>query len=229
MGEPNASTPVTLSRVIVCVAVGVGLMAAAHLLDRWAFETLRIDERRLARRDWAALLKAMGYAPLWLGVALLMVRDDWRRFATERPAWLIDRWSRGALLVSAVAAAGLAAEGLKLASRRLRPGDEGGWAGYAFDWPAGELWSSSGIGLASSHTAVAFGAALMMSKLHPRYRHMLLALAAGCGWQRVASGAHYLSDVAAAAIIAWLVVQGLWRAHWALLRRRAARRGPSAL
>jgi membrane-associated phospholipid phosphatase len=225
MADPNAPPPLTLSRVTALVAIGLGLTAASHLLDPLAHETLRVaDPDRLDRRDWVRVVRVMGYAPLWLGVAIVLWRADARRFAFgKRPAHLADRYSRAVLLLLSVAVAGLLAEGVKLATRRLRPAETADWPGYTVDWPAAEPWSSAGLGLASSHAAVAFAAALMLARLHPGLRRPLFALAVGCAWQRVAVGAHYLSDVVVAALIAAAVVAALWRVHWIVMRRRFGR------
>ena len=63
----------------------------------------------------------------------------------------------------------------------------------------------------SSHALVAFGAAAVLSRIYPRARIIWWGLAWGCGLSRVAAGAHFLSDVVAAAVIGWLAGWLVWR------------------
>jgi membrane-associated phospholipid phosphatase len=65
----------------------------------------------------------------------------------------------------------------------------------------------------SSHALVAFGAAAVLSRIYPPARIVWWGLAWGCGLPRGASGAHFLSDVVAAAVIGWLAgwIVWLWR------------------
>jgi len=58
--------------------------------------------------------------------------------------------------------------------------------------------------MASSHTAVAFGAAAMLARLFPGARIVWYGVAAGCALTRVASGAHFMSDVVVGALLGWL-------------------------
>lgn len=232
MNEPNAPRALTMPRLAGFLAIGVVVLMTAHVLDPVAYE--HIFSKRAGRSDLWRLLRSMGYMPLWLGVGVLFLTDDTRRFRLSGPAHLVNRWSRSVFVVLGAALSGLAAEAVKLASRRERPPEEG-WAGlftsgemsaaagYTFDWPTAQPFSSSGIGFVSSHTAVAFGAALALGLLHPRYRTVLLMLAAGCALQRVAARAHFLSDVAGALLVALAVTAMLWRGHWAVLRRHRYR------
>jgi membrane-associated phospholipid phosphatase len=228
MPDPNAPPAFTPARLAASIAAGGLALALAHALDPLAYDA--IVSNKAERSDLWRLLRSMGYLPLWVGVAAIFVFDDGRRLRAHRPAHLVNRWSRGTILLASAALAGLAAEAVKLISRRRRP-PEDGWAAwpndvtawYAFDWPAAEPLSSSGIGFVSSHTAVAFGAALALCALHPRYRLVWLALAAGCALQRIADRAHYLSDTVGAALVALAVFAAVWRAHWAVLRRSHAR------
>lgn len=98
---------------------------------------------------------------------------------------------RGVLLFLAPAAAGLAAEALKMVFRRQRPEFSDGLMSFRFH----DFWSGSGLGLPSSHAAVAVGAAVAMSVLWPRWRTVWIALAVCCVVSRVLAGAHFVSDV----------------------------------
>jgi membrane-associated phospholipid phosphatase len=56
----------------------------------------------------------------------------------------------------------------------------------------------------------------MLAHLFPRARVVWFALAAGCGLSRLLARAHFLSDVALAALVGILVAALLWR--WYLRR-----------
>jgi undecaprenyl-diphosphatase len=103
---------------------------------------------------------------------------------------------------------GLLAEVLKLVIRRERPGPhDGEWVFRAFlDNP----WSTKALGLPSSHAMTAFAGAAMASYLFPRTAPVWIAWAVACAWTRVAVQAHFLSDVALAAIAGWLVARTLF-------------------
>jgi membrane-associated phospholipid phosphatase len=58
--------------------------------------------------------------------------------------------------------------------------------------------------LPSSHAAVAFAGSITLALLYPRLALPALAVAIGCGFTRVASGAHYPSDVLAGAVVGGL-------------------------
>ncbi len=222
--RPGRLTPV---RVGVCAVVAGGVFALAHLVDGWAHANVVVD--RIIEKDWAWSLRVLGYVPVWVVVALIMVREDRRRARLGTlPGHLRDMWSRGVILVSSAVLAGGLAEVGKLVTRRLRPPREGAWDGvYLFrtgDW----TWSTGGIGLPSSHAAVAFGAGFALAALHPRYRWWCVLIGVGCAFQRVAQRAHFVSDTVLAAAIAAACVAVVWRAHWWLLRKGGGVEGATA-
>jgi membrane-associated phospholipid phosphatase len=128
-----------------------------------------------------------------LGVVLIILvihqLDPSRRWAIPRvltAAWL----------------SGMAANITKLIIERTRP--------RAVDWSqdlAASIWStfgqwlpltkagSAGQSFPSGHTATAVGLAIALAWLYPRGRWLFFALAACVGLHRVASSAHYISDV----------------------------------
>ncbi len=199
-------------RIAFVLAIGAIAFVAAQALDRPALAHLRSPGATDA--DWGRALRVLGWWPLWIVVGLVLALHD-----AHRPlAWpLRDRWTRAAVLVLGSGLSGLLAEGLKLAIRRERPGLAGGL--YEFRPFLEAPFSTSGLGLPSSHAAVAFGAAFALSRLHPAQAPLWIALAAGCALQRVLAGAHFLSDTLLAAIAAWAVVAIVWHAHLALARR----------
>jgi undecaprenyl-diphosphatase len=143
----------------------------------------------------------MGFVPLWIaGGAALMLEDRTQLRRAHR--------SRGGLVIAGSIIGGIVAELAKLLVRRRRPGDLGE---YLFrPWTDRPL-STGGLGMPSSHALVAFGAAAVLARLFPRARLIWWGLAWGCGLTRVASGAHFLSDIVVAAILGWLVGAVLWR------------------
>jgi membrane-associated phospholipid phosphatase len=180
------------------LAVALAGLVLAHLLDGAAFRHVRLED--VYQEDWGRLLRVIGFVPTWLLAAAALALHD------ATPLRRLHR-ARAGLLVLAPALAGGVAELVKLAVRRLRPGELGE---YVFRPWTERTWSTGGLGLASSHAAVAFGAATVLARIFPRARAVWWALAWGCAFTRVAAGAHFLSDVVAAAVIGWLAGLALW-------------------
>lgn len=112
---------------------------------------------------------------------------------------------RGTLVFLCSAFAGLAAEILKLIFRRQRPELSDGW--YAFRTT--DFWSSSGLGLPSSHAAPAVALAIALGAVFPKWRVLFVALAALCCLSRILAGAHYLSDVLVGVLIGLFVARAI--------------------
>jgi len=179
--------------------LGAAAIVVAHLLDGVAFMHLRLDD--VYGEDWGRLLRVMGFLPLWLlaGIALMLEQRTPRRRLLR---------SHGALLIAGATLGGIAAELTKILVRRLRPGELGE---YVFRPWSHRTFSSGGLGMPSSHALVAFGAAAVLSRIFPRAWWIWWGLAWGCGFTRVAAGAHFLSDVVTAAVIGWFVGALVWR------------------
>jgi membrane-associated phospholipid phosphatase len=208
-GRPASAS--TLRFVVVAALVMVG----AHLLDGWAYRHLVLAD--VYEEDWGRMLRVMGFVPLWLLAGVALVLTDWPLRA-ERSARAA--WGRGLLLVGSVAASGVLGEILKLLFRRERPRAHEGE--YVFRALSERTFSTSGLALPSSHSIVAFGAAFMLARLFPRAAPVWYLLAAGCGLTRILAQAHFVSDVALAALAAWLVAAGLWK-RWGALVPTGAR------
>jgi len=130
-----------------------------------------------------------------------------------------------AFLLLSPALGGALAELLKLLLRRERPTQ---LDAYVFRPFADRPWSSSGLGLPSSHAAVAFGGSMALMILFPRLRWPALVMAAGCALTRVVSGAHYPSDILLGALVG--SASCLLLAHWLgipRLRSGHAQPGPN--
>lgn len=178
-------------------------LVLAHLADTAAWEHLR--DPRVNEREWGRLLRSVGYVPTWmLGAAALWLASARAGHGSA------GRWRAGVLLFAPAIAGGLA-ELMKLVIRRQRPGADS--AAYLFRPYDVDLWSTKGLGMASSHAAVAFGAAAVLGRCFPGTAPVWYLLAVGCAATRVMAGAHYVSDTVAAAALGWLVAEGCWR--WA--------------
>lgn len=173
-------------------------------LDPLVFAHVRADG--VYNRDWGRLLRVMGFAPTWLLVALGL--------ALSRQGLVPTLGARAArmpafFLTAVIAASGLAGEAVKLVVRRGRPGPTDGlydlvpWTGS---------WSTGALGFPSTHAVVAFAGAFAMARLSPRTAPIWLALGAGCALTRLLDGRHFLSDVAAAAVLAAGLTAILWEA-----------------
>jgi membrane-associated phospholipid phosphatase len=171
--------------------ISISALAIAHLLDRAAFEYLRYPE--VNSEDWGRMFRITGFLPTWILVSIALGLHDRGSEWGKRRAYL---------LFFATGLSGLAGEILKIVIRRLRPGETGE---YVFRSFAERTFSSSGLGMPSSHAIIAFGAAAMLSRLFPRAWPIWWLLGAGCGLTRILHGKHFLSDVVLAAIAGWLI------------------------
>lgn len=186
------------------LAWSVLALLLAHLADPWGAAHLVLPH--LGNTDLGRLLRILGFLPTWIIVAAALVMTDWPLGEASGPR---ESFRRGILVVGSATLAGGVAEVLKILVRRERPGDDA--AGYVFRAWSDRTFSTGGLGLPSSHVAVAFGALAMLSLLFPRARPVWYALAVGCAFSRVAAHAHFLSDATAAAILGIAVAGLLWR------------------
>lgn len=185
----------------VTALVWAALLAGTWIFDRqlWQLFLLADPQDRSAieaiqRRDWWLFFRGFGYLPLWIVVALageLARRAPGRILATG--------WPYVRVLLSATLA-GAGAEFLKLLVARERPGLTG-------EHVYRELFSGfshgGNLGFASSHAAVAFGAAFALLRICPRIGYVAMFAAIGCGYSRLVVGAHFTSDVVGGALIGY--------------------------
>lgn len=196
---PRSSRRGTLPLIVVLIAWGL-VMAICWRLDRDIFHATYVGRERLAAVeafDWYRLLRIAGYLPTWIAIggALVLHHRPWRS-ASFRPA----QWG-GILVFIAAAIAGAIAEALRPLVGRLRPFQTDGV--HRYHGLPDDPGMSASFGGASSHVAVAFGAACMIAFLWPRAGVIALAVAAGCAWTRMISGAHFASDAVAGAFIGY--------------------------
>lgn len=198
----RASLPV---RTAWLLAMFCFVLFIPMLRDRWVYDHWYIAD--LYDRDWARLVRQMGWFPTWAGAALAV-------YLTQRRADAIKAKWNAAYLLLAPAVAGIVCEVLKLLIRRERPEINGG--DYGFRPWSDEPFSTVGLATPSSHTMVAFAAATALDRLFPGARWVWYSLAAGCAVTRVLAHAHFVSDITLGALLGWSVGWGVWIA----MRRR---------
>jgi membrane-associated phospholipid phosphatase len=204
--SPNAHNHWRPGPEIRFVATLFLLFLIAQLSDQWTFHHFTLHG--IYQRGWGRMLRLAGYFPLWSIVALALVLHDW----VPRALATLPRASRrGLLLFWSAALGGIIAELLKVALRRERPGLTNG-AHVFRSWSEQPL-STAQLGLPSSEVAVAFAAAAALARLFPDAWLLWYVVAFGCALTRVASGAHFMSDVILAALVGYISVLILWPRH----------------
>lgn len=183
------------------VGLGAGYLLFA-LLDRAVF--LAFAARGYREDDWWRLFRLAGFLPTWLLLAGALALLDRRADAGGAPG---GPWRRAWPLVAGAAGSGLAAEVVKRLIGRERPIAHFGQ--YFYKGFLRGLVDDSNLGIPSSHAAVAFGAVFMLVGLYPRLWPVGALLAAGCAVQRVACGAHFMTDVYGSAVVAYAVTAWL--------------------
>lgn len=167
------------------------------VVDKHVFLVLR--DPHYDRGDWHEMLRAVGFLPTWVLIGLCFVLHDWAPAGASRRSG--PRVSRGVGIIACAALAGLAAEVLKVLIGRERPIHTDGE--YVFRpflrWIGEDLPS---LGMPSSHAAVAFGGAMALATVVPRAWPVAVFAATGCVWTRLASGAHFLTDVYGGMLVA---------------------------
>jgi membrane-associated phospholipid phosphatase len=219
----EGTRPIRAGRIALACALAGAAIAIAHLADLPVAE--RLNTPAPMHEDWGRMLRVFGYVPTWIVLSIALILIDAGMATRPDRGVLRDRWTRGVLLVASAAGSGLLAELFKLLVRRERPVVIDGHASYVFRAFSNGPLDASGLGMPSSHAAVAFGAAFMLCLLHPRASIVWLGLAIGCGATRVMTRAHFVSDVVAAGVLGLVVAWTLWRWHLANLARDQRRQG----
>lgn len=188
-------------------AAGMAVVAivgffALLLLDQRLYHLFRVEDKAaLERHSLYQLFRQVGYWPTWIAIGMAVgFHDAWRR--AKRPPD-VRPVERTLPLLIGPGTAGLAAELLKIVLRRERP-DELGLAHFR-PWSV-DTFSGSGLGMPSSHAAVAFGAAFAVARVFPGAVPVVFVLALGCGVTRLLAGAHFATDVYVAAVVAYGLV-----------------------
>jgi len=181
------------TRYAIILTIGFVVLT---LLDFWILHLAFDSHHHIEHHDWYRSLRIQGFLGTWIAVAIAF--------------FLVDRhWRRGGSVFLAPLASAAAAELLKLIIGRSRPTENGqlleGW--YHFRPLFDGFRDGHNLGMPSSHTAVAFAGAIAVSCHIPRLTPLMIALAVGCAYSRVASGAHFPTDVYVAAILSWVMVR----------------------
>lgn len=188
---------------ILFAATLIGLFVIAQVTDQWIFHHVAYPD--IYGHGWGRMLRDAGYLPTWGLVGLALMLHDW----VPRGRHTLGRASRrGLLLPGSAALGGIVAELLKIAFRRERPGLTDG--AHVFRPWSEQPFATAQLGLPSSEAAVAFAAAAMLARLFPEASVLWYGLALGCALSRVASGAHFMSDVVLAALVGYVVALALW-------------------
>ena len=182
--------------LIQILFIGAITLSLAHLFDFQIESFLKLENRK--EPDLIKLFRVWGFLGTWVLIAItarLLAEPD-------RPGammgWTQHLYRKEWLLVTSPLISGAAAEIGKLFIRRLRPHGE---SYYIYRSWIIDPFSNSGMGLPSSHTAVAFGGSTILLLLFPKLSTPAIVMAVGCMTTRVLSGAHYMSDGIGGALI----------------------------
>ena len=178
----------------------LGGLSGLMLLDK-PVQELSQDNRGSSGNDLARGLRHFGqpevYGPITLGLlgAGLVSGDD-------------DITRAGSRLALTLAVAGAASGATKWALGRPRPSESSDADGY--------VPFSGQEAMPSGHTTMAFALATALADdIHRTWASVgLYTIAAGVGWSRINDNRHWLSDVAAGAVLGITsakVVNGRWR------------------
>ena len=116
------------------------------------------------------------------------------------------KWKSLVWLISGSLGSGMMANVLKLTVHRIRPRD----FDLINDATVWDTFRHGSVGvkemqsMPSAHTATAVGLAVMLSAIYPRGRWYFIVLAILVGLQRIATSAHFPSDVCAGAAVGCL-------------------------
>ena len=201
--------------ITLLLALGVFILAS-HALDTWAYAASAAYTKSLpkpvAMYDWYQLLRQLGSILTWAIIALAW----WLASIGVRARHDLPRPERlPVAILLAVAVAGAIAEGIKPLIGRMRPEDTDGtyqfmeWSKRASEW--------SDLGIPSSHAAVAFASAMVITRWRPLAGLALIPLACGTCFTRIVNANHFLSDTAAGAAIG--IVAGLLACKWCKVGR----------
>lgn len=202
-----------VSKVIAFVVALLAILAiaSAFVLDDWArAEMLTAQGKGWKKSTEAQVLGAISKYGDWPelmllgGLGLLMA---WKRNSRE--------WKRillAAMIASTVA--GILANTSRLTTGRVRPRDTEDIAkGFYGPFHNGgfTIGNSKYNSFPSGHTATAVGFAAVLLFARPLLGVLAMLAAGAVAWSRMALGAHYLSDVVVATVLAIVVAWIVWR------------------
>jgi membrane-associated phospholipid phosphatase len=176
-------------------------------LDRWFYEhvSLRLETPTVGDRDFYAVTW-----PLWwfvrgafsgligvvvIGVVILVLQPT--------------RWRLTTAALAAVLLTALLANAAQAAIGRVRPNQAP--SHLTFVRPFSQLWTKQEVCFPSGEAATAFALACALTSLYPRGRVVFYAAGTLAAVSRLVNGAHYISDVAAGALLGVLLANALLR------------------
>ena len=191
----------TTRRLIVLAGLGMLAFAILTLVDLSLGKTFA-SQGSVRKNDLYYLFRVWGSIWPWLLFSVALALSGKGNNQANHP-------KKSAFLLFSPILSGACAELLKLTLRRERPSQ---LETYVFRSFTDRPWSSSGLGLPSSHAAVAFGGSMALIILFPRLRWPALVMAVGCALTRVVAGAHYPTDIYIGSLVG--AVTGFLLAHW---------------
>ncbi len=197
--DPAGFPPRSYWRFVIAAGVLLAAAAAALAIDQ------PLSRWFLGGHLPGSLAKVFSLSEVFghgLGVTMILVA-----------VFEFDRRRRRSMprVVAGVVAAGLLADVAKLLLQRTRPGafasafPDGGriWDTFVA-WLPGTSAGSAGQSFPSGHVATAVGLAIGLAWLYPQGRRLLPVLVALVACQRMAAGAHFLSDTLSGAAVGCL-------------------------
>ncbi len=195
--------------------VAAGLAGLDPLLYAWCRDHTMPDPTNRAlyeRTAWLwTVMRLPASAAGGLAVFFLLLLLDPRR------------WLRLGAGLAACLSAGVAGSLLKMIVGRVRPNQAPAGSHLVFLPPLRGFAADAGVSFPSGEATAAFALATILTILYPRGRWFFYAAAAVAAGSRLLKAAHYLSDVAAGALLGTFVAGWTFR----VLDRRAARVSPS--
>jgi membrane-associated phospholipid phosphatase len=202
---PRGKTSRTWHWLLVAAAALIAGAIAAFNVDcsvaQWFFQ----GHAPRYLHDLATISELFGRGECVLLVVILIWRLDRARH------WAIPGLAATALL------SGLSADAVKMLIARARPHHfdflKNVWSSFGPLLPLGSLGSPN-QSFPSAHTATAMGLAISLMVVYPRARWLFCLAPVLVAYQRMDSGAHFLSDVLCGAAVGCVVAAITLRAHW---------------
>lgn len=206
-GAPAGRRGPSLVRWALVGAAAVVIVAGFLGLDRWFYEhvSLALETKdRYGDRDFYSLTKPFWTVCRFVFGNVLGALGLCAAVAILRPV----RWRTVLVAWAIVAGVALTANVAQRAIGRLRPNRAE--SHLAFTQPFAELLTRPRVSFPSGEAATAFALACVLVHLVPRGQPGFYALATLTAGARLVNGAHYVSDVAAGALLGALLADVLF-------------------
>ncbi|MCA9296440.1 MAG: phosphatase PAP2 family protein [Phycisphaerales bacterium] len=195
-------------RLLAITIAGIVGLVIVVMLDRALLHWAKAHGESFRKGELILLCRMGGYLPLWILAAVMLMLHD-SRAACQRS---LATCARGLKLIMATGFAGMLAALLKIIIRRERPDfDTVPALVNHFRAYSEQPLYGGGLGMPSSHAAVAFAGAFVVSRYFPATRPAMLIFAVGTGLSRVMALAHYPSDVFVAMFVGYAAMRLAWQ------------------